>query len=60
MNFKARFSLVCKGHFDNCNTKNVGGAQAGILIYLPSAVPGAEAIIQEYLIVGTREISGTP
>ena len=60
MNFKARFSLICKGQFDRCDTKTVDGSRAGILIYLPAAVPGADAIIQEYLIVGTREISNAP
>src|SRR5882672_671397 len=27
MDFKARFSLICKGHFDKCDAKNVGDAQ---------------------------------
>jgi hypothetical protein len=60
MNFKARFSLICRGRFDDCNMKNVQGSQTGILIYPPPAVPGADALIQEYVIVGTREISKTP
>jgi hypothetical protein len=60
MNFKARFSLICKGQFDNCNTKSVQGSQAGILVYLPPAVPGTDPLIQEYVIVGTKEISSTP
>jgi len=60
MNFKARFALIGKGHFDNCNKKNAEGAQAGILIYFPTVVPGAGAIIQEYVIVGTREITNAP
>ncbi|MGP0021296.1 MAG: PDZ domain-containing protein [Candidatus Sulfotelmatobacter sp.] len=56
MNFKARFSLICEGSFDACTTANVDGALAGILVYLPPVVPGADAVIQEYKIVGTREI----
>lgn len=60
MNFKARFSLICTGRFDQCTMKNVEGAQAGILIYLPPVMPGADAIIQEYKIVGTREIPNAP
>jgi hypothetical protein len=60
MNFKARFSLVCKGHFDRCDSKSVDGSRTGILIYLPPVSPGVDAIIQEYLIVGTREISTSP
>jgi hypothetical protein len=60
MNFKARFALICKGRFDDCKTKNVEGSQTGILIYLPPAAPGADALIQEYIIVGTKEISSTP
>jgi hypothetical protein len=60
MNFKARFALICRGHFDSCNGNNVKGSQTGILVYLPPAVPGADALIQEYIIVGTREVSRTP
>ena len=60
MNFKARFALVCKGHFDNCDKKGADGDKAGILIYLPPVVPGAGATIQEYLIVSTRETTNAP
>jgi hypothetical protein len=56
MDFKARFALVCKGHFDNCDTKNVDVAKTGILIYLAPSVPGTEPLIQEYVVVGTREL----
>jgi hypothetical protein len=60
MNFKARFALICKGHFDNCSTKSAADSRAGILVYLPPVVPGADAIIQEYVVVGTREIPDAP
>jgi len=60
MNFKARFSLICQGVFDDCTMKNVDGAKAGILIYLPPALSGGDAIIQEYKIVGTRELPSAP
>lgn len=60
MDFKARFALICKGHFDNCDKKSVENARTGILVYLPPTVPGNEAIIQEYVIIGTREVSKGP
>jgi hypothetical protein len=60
MNFKARFALICEGHFDNCSTKSAADSRAGILVYLPPVVPGADAIIQEYVVVGTREIPDAP
>jgi hypothetical protein len=59
MNFKARFSLICSGVFDACTMENADGAQAGILIYMPPVVPGSDAIVQEYKIVGTRELPNT-
>ena len=61
MSLKAGFSLICEGNFDQCTMKNVEGAEAGILVYLPPVVAGAgDAIIEEYKIVATREKPNAP